>query len=191
MRLYNIIAIVFLSMGFISCKSVEMFKENTEIAPNEKYFNFVIVNNEVGIRAFSDQLLDEKVSYQLQQRLEKLGMVYDNESPELVIRFGSSEDPRQKEFYPNQMSPMWGWRVWDPWMFNPMLMNRQPQVTSKNYELIQLIVDFIDPKKDKMIMRLTAVSEAQGKKEKQKKLEKSVEEVVKTYIDHLNKIDLR
>jgi len=170
-----------------SCKSVEIFKENTEIAPKEAYKSFVIVNKEIGQKAFKDAFIDEKVSSSIQNQLESLGLIYDAENPELVIRIGSSEDPRQKDFSTYPMTPMWGWRVWDPWMYNPMFMNRQQTTSSKNYELVQLIVDFIDPKNDKMIMRLTAVSEAQNPREKIRRLEKSVEEVIRTYINHIKK----
>jgi hypothetical protein len=186
MKIYNYLIVSVLVLLGYGCKSIEMFKENIEVAPKNSYASFVIVNKEIGQQAFKDALLDESVSILLQNQLEALGMVYDTGSPELVIRYGSSEDPRQKEFYPNQIRPMWGWRVWDPWMYNPMYMNRNNQYTSKNYELIHLIVDFIDPNADKMIMRLTAVSEAQSAKEKNKKISKSVNEVVKTYIEHIN-----
>jgi hypothetical protein len=63
--------------------------------------------------------------------------------------------------------------------------NRFNTVTTKNYELVQLIVDFIDPKKDKILMRLTAVSESNSPREKKKRLLKSVVQIVKTYQEHL------
>jgi hypothetical protein len=167
------------------CSSIEIFKENTEIAPYKAYTTFVLINKEVGRKGFEDEFLDAQVSQHLQDQMEALGMKYERENPELVIRYTSNEDIRQKEIYQNQY-PMWGWRVWDPWMFDPRMNNRFNNVTTKNYELIQLIVDFIDPNKDKILMRITAVSEANSPKEKKKMLSKSVTQTVKTFKEHLD-----
>jgi hypothetical protein len=170
---------------FTSCSSIEIFKENTEIAPYKEYRSFVIINQEIGQVGFNNALLDAQVSQALQNQMEELGLVYEREKPDLVIRYTSNEDPRQKEVYHNRY-PMWGGRVWDPWLFNPMWMNnRYNPVTTKNYELLQLIVDFIDPQKDKMLMRLTAVSEINNEKEKKKKLFKSVDQVVESFHNHI------
>jgi len=166
------------------CSSIEIFKENTEIAPYKAYTTFVLINKEVGRKGFEDEFLNAQVSQHLQDQMEALGMKYERKNPELVIRYTSNEDIRQKEIYQNQF-PMWGWRVWDPWMFDPRMNNRFNNVTTKNYELIQLIVDFIDPNKDKILMRITAVSEANSPKEKKKMLSKSVTQTVKTYKEHL------
>ncbi len=170
----------------LSCSSIEIFKENTEIAPSREYKSFVIINQEIGQAGFNDQLLDAKISEALHAQMEELGLIYEREKPDLVIRYTSNEDPRQKEIYNNRY-PMWGGRVWDPWMFSPMWMNnRYNTVTTKNYELLQLIVDYIDPQKDKMLMRLTAVSEINNEKEKLKKLLKSVDQIVETFHTHIN-----
>ncbi|MFD2035367.1 DUF4136 domain-containing protein [Belliella marina] len=174
-----------LLIGFLSsCSSIEIFKERTEIRPYKEYTSFVIVNKEIGSRSFKDELIDAKVSNELEIKMKELGLVYDRDSPDLVIRYSSNEDPRQKEVYNNQY-PMWGMRVWDPWMFDPRFMGRQNMVSTKNYELLQLIVDYIDPKQDKMLMTITAVSEASSAKTKSKKLIKSAEKVVQTYKEHV------
>jgi hypothetical protein len=170
-----------------SCSSIEMFKENTEFKPYTRYKTFAILNKEVGHQGFNDSFLDAMVSSSLQQEYEALGMVYERDNPELVIRYTSNEDPRQREIYNNRY-PMWGWRVWDPWMFDPMFQNRFNPVTTRNYQLLQLIVDYIDPQNDKMLMRLTAVSEVANRKEKIKKLNKSIKAVSKTYVEHLEQL---
>lgn len=167
-----------------SCSSIEIFKEKTEFKPYKKYQNFVILNNEVGLKGFNDDFLNALVGEGLKNALEKTGMRYETENPELVVRFTSNEDLRQREVF-NNMYPMWGWRVWDPFMFDPRMNNRS-MYSTKNYELLQLIVDFIDPKNDKILMQLTAVSEVHQSSEKKKKLKKSVEKIVETYLYHLN-----
>ncbi|MDX5477401.1 MAG: DUF4136 domain-containing protein [Cyclobacteriaceae bacterium] len=170
------------------CSSIEIFKENTEFKPYVNYQSFVIINKEVGQKGFNDELLDAKVIDEIQYRLESLGLKYNREKPELIIRYTSNEDVRQKEIYPNQY-PFWGWRAWDPFLFDPRFMQRQQMNSTKNYELLQVIVDFIDPKNDKMLMRLTAVSEVYNEKEKQKKVIKSVQKIIETYQLHLSQIN--
>jgi hypothetical protein len=177
----------FLSFLFLlfSCSSIEIFKERMEFAPYKAYQSFVITNKEIGHRGFNEAFLDASVTEHLQELLEKNGLKYERESPELVIRYTSNEDPRQKEVYNNRY-PMWGGRVWDPWMYDPRFFNQQNMISTRNYELMQIMVDFIDPKNDKLLMQLTAVSEVSSAKDKQKKALKSIEKIVDTYVNHLN-----
>ncbi|PRY90637.1 DUF4136 domain-containing protein [Mongoliibacter ruber] len=176
--------VLFLSvLALSSCSSIEMFKEKTEFAPYKKYSTFAILNKEFDQKGFNDPFLDALVLDGLEFLLAEQGLVYDANEPEIILRYTSNEDPRQKEIVNNRM-PMWGFRVWDPWMYDPRFMNQSP-VSTKNYELLQLIVDFIDPKNDKMLMRLTAVSEVTSVKDKRKKVKKSVQKVVETYTAHI------
>ncbi|EIM76817.1 lipoprotein [Nitritalea halalkaliphila LW7] len=172
-----------------SCSSIDIFKEKTEIPPYGTYKSFVIVNQETGFRAFNNEFYDELVLVELQRHLEDAGLHYEKTNPDLIIRFGSNEDPRQKEIINNPgMMPMWGMRMWawDPFMFNPMMMPQNfNNSRTRNYELMQLIVDFIDPKQEKYLMRVTAVTEVQSDREKKRRLIKSTDKVVKTYQQHL------
>ena len=181
----NIKLLLLLSVFFTSCSSIEIFKEKTEFAPYKDYRSFVITNKEIGYRGFNDAYLDATVSDQLQSLLEEQGLKYERESPELVIRYTSNEDPRQKEVY-NNRHPMWGGRVWDPWMYDPRFLNQQNQVSTKNYQLMQIMVDFIDPNNDKILMQLTAVSEVSSARDKKTKALKSIEKIAQTYKSHIN-----
>lgn len=169
-----------------SCKSVEIFKENVETRPSKTYQSYVIVNREIGQRGFNDEFLDALVADRIIEILDHKGLVYDRGKPDLIIRYTSNEDLRQKEtvMYPNQM---WGMRVWDPWMFDPRFANPRGMVRTSNFELFQVIVDFIDGPTDKMLMRLTAVSEVSNPKEKKRKTKKSVEKIMETYIEHVKR----
>jgi len=93
-----------------SCSSIEIFKENTEFRPYKKYTSFVILNREIGQKGFSDEFLDVMVSDGIQKNLENLGMIYEREKPELIIRYTSNEDLRQKEVYYDPY-PFWGRRI--------------------------------------------------------------------------------
>ena len=142
----------------------------------------MLVNQELGIRGFSDEFLDELVKSELQKKLEASGMVYNATKPDIVIRFHSNEDLRQRETVnPINPYPFWGFRIYDPWFFNPYTTNR-PRVATSNYELLQVILDFIDPAEDKYLMTLTAVTEVSNPKSKAKKTIKSLHKATDTFI---------
>lgn len=173
-------------LAISSCSSIEIFKENTELPISKPYQTFVIINKEVGMRGFSSQFLDELVQIQLQETLEAAGMIYDSKQPDLVIRYHSNEDPRQREVINNSNPyPFWGYRVYDPWMYNPYNSGFN-RVSTSNYELLQVIVDFIDPGKDKFLMTLTGVTEVSSPKSKEKKVEKTLDSVLKSFINQNN-----
>lgn len=179
------ISIVGLSLFYLSsCASVEVFEENKEIPIVRPYQTFVIVNKEIGIRGFSDQFFDELVQIQIQETLSKRGMIYDSKKPDLVIRYHSNEDLRQREVINNlNPYPFWGYRVYNPWIFNPYETNR---VSTSNYELLQVIVDFIDPSTDKFLVTLTGVTEVSNPKSKRNKVEKTLDAVLSSFISQNN-----
>jgi hypothetical protein len=162
---------------------VEVFKEKTELPIRKYYRSFVLVNKELDMQAFTDPLLDEQVKEALIAQLMDAVMVYDAKEPEVVIRYHSKEDPRQRERV-NAMNPypFWGMRMYDPWLFNPMLGDMRPRVSTSSYELLQVIVDFIDPKEDKYLMTLTAVTEVTNPKSKPKVTLKALREANKTFL---------
>lgn len=167
-----------------ACSSIEVFKENNEIPLVRPYQSFVIINKEVGMRGFSSQFIDELVQIQIQETLEEAGMVYDAKKPDVVIRYHSNEDMRQREVVQNANPyPFWGYRVYNPWFFNPYQDNR---VSSSNYELLQVILDFIDPAQDKFLMTLTGVTEVSSPKHKEKKVEKALDSVLQSFIGQNN-----
>ncbi|GMQ23938.1 hypothetical protein Aoki45_06200 [Algoriphagus sp. oki45] len=181
----SILLIAFLSLLYLSsCSSIEVFKENTEIPLSKPYQSFVIVNKELNIKGFEENFIDEMVRIELQNQLEAAGMVYDAKRPDVVIRYNSNEDPRKKETvnYANPY-PFWGYRVYDPWFFNPYSMQNMNRISVSNYELLQVIVDFIDPIQDKYLMTLTAVTEVSNPKSKQKKVIKSLNSATQVFLN--------
>jgi hypothetical protein len=171
---------------FSACSSIDIFKENTEIPLSKSYTSFVIVNKELGMRGFSSQFQDELVQIQLQETLESAGMKYDAIKPDVLIRYHSNEDPRQREVVNNANPfPFWGYRVFDPWMFNPYNQGFN-RVSTSNYELLQVIVDFIDPEKDKYLMTLTGVTEVSSPKSKPKQVERTLKVILDSFISQNN-----
>lgn len=176
-----------LSITFISCSSIEVFKENAEIAPQKVYSSYVIVNQEVGMRGFSSQFIDQNVQIHLQEHLEESGFRYEKSRPDLVIRYTSNEDQRQKEVVQNPYawSPLWGRRIYDPWMFNPYGPSMDQRVRTSDYELIQVIVDFIDPEKDQFLMTLTGVTEVGSPSSKERRILKTVDKIIDRFISEI------
>ncbi len=169
-----------------SCASIDVFKENVELKIKKPYQSFVIINQEVGMRGFSSQFIDAQVQIQLQEALEAQGLTYDKSQPDLVIRYTSNEDPRKREITNNyNQSPFWGYRVWDPWMYNSNFNNNSMRTSTNSYELVQVIVDFIDPKEDKFLMTLTGVTEVSSPKSKDKKVFRITDKIIEQFISEI------
>ncbi len=167
----------------VSCNSVEIFVENKEVPFQKTYTRFVLVNKELGILGFKDPLLDQQVQIALEAQLVGAGLVYDAKQPDLVIRYYSNEDLRQRERV-NTMNPysFWGMRMYDPWSFNPMMGNLRAPVTRTNYELLQVILDVIDPTQDKYLMTITGVTEVTSSKSKSRIVLKALEKTTDTFV---------
>ena len=167
-----------------ACNSIEVFVENREIPFQKKYQSFVLVNKELGIPGFADFDLDQQVQEALETQLLAAGLVYDAKQPDLVIRYHYNEDPRQRERV-NTMNPYpyWGMRMYNPWLFNPMMGNYRSTVTTTKYELLQVILDIIDPNQEKSLMTLTGVTEVTSPKSKSKITLKALEKTTNTFLE--------
>jgi hypothetical protein len=183
MKIASIFALLAVSLLW-SCNSAEVFVENRAIPFQKKYESFVVVNKELGIPGFADPKLDQKVQEALEAQLLAAGLVYDSKNPDLVIRYHSNEDLRQRERV-NTMNPypFWGMRMYDPWLFNPMMGNFRSTVTTTKYELLQVILDVIDTSQEKSLMTLTGVTEVTSPKSKEKITLKTLEKTTNTFLE--------
>jgi hypothetical protein len=183
MKIASIFTLLAVSL-LCSCNSAEVFVENREIPFQKKYESFVVVNKELGIPGFVDPKLDQKVQEALEAQLLAAGLVYDSKNPDLVIRYHSNEDLRKRERV-NTMNPypFWGMRMYDPWLFNPMMGNFRSTVTTTKYELLQVILDVIDTSQEKSLMTLTGVTEVTSPKSKEKITLKTLEKTTNTFLE--------
>ncbi|MDI1321143.1 MAG: DUF4136 domain-containing protein [Algoriphagus sp.] len=183
------ILLSFIIMMQFSCSSIEIFKENTEIAASKPYKSFVIINQEIGLQGFSSQFLDQQVQIHIQEALESRGLVYDKTAPDLVIRYTSNEDLRERTVNNNLNTyPLWGYRVWDPWVYNPYSPYRSNSSSTSSYELVQVIIDFIDPMEDKLLMTLTGVTEVSSEKTKGKIVLKTTDKILSRFLEEIHPI---
>lgn len=177
----------FLLSILISCQSIDIFKENSEIQISASYQSFVIINQEIGMQGFATPNMDEQVQIRIRRAMESAGMVYNKINPKLVIRYTSNEDVRERLNNNNFNNfPMWGYRIWDPWAFNPYNSMNRNQPRTSQYELLQVIIDFIDPKKDKSLMTLTGVTEIAGPKSKPRIVLKTTDKILGKFLQDLN-----
>lgn len=181
--------LVFLAVSMLmlsACSSIEIFKENVEIPVRRPYESFVIMNKEVGMNGFNSQFVDQQVQIHIEEALQNRGWSYDKVKPELVIRYTSNEDLRQREINNNYNPyPYWGYRVWNPWMYSPYGPNFNNSSRSTSYELLQVIVDFIDPQEDKLLMTLTGVTEVSNPKHKSQKILATTDKIVSFFLEEL------
>lgn len=186
-KTYLPLASFFLLSILYSCQTIDIFKENSEISIGGNYKSFVIINQEVNMQGFHSPILDHVVRTQIRQILESEGMTYNKTNPELVIRYTSNEIERKRDLKNNfNAFPMWGYRIWDPWSWNPYNpMHRNVSQTSE-YELLQIIIDFIDPKKDKFLMTLTGVTEITNFKSKPRIVLKTTDRLLGKFLEDLN-----
>ena len=187
-RIPNVLFAFMIVIQF-SCSSIEIFKENTEISPSKAYKSFVIINQEIGMQGFSSQFIDQQVQIHIQEALEARGFVYDKNAPDLVIRYTSNEDLRERRVNNNfNTYPLWGYRVWDPWMYNPYDPYRGNSSKTSKYELVQVIIDFIDPIQDKMLMTLTGVTEVTSEKTKGKIVLKTTDKILSRFLEDIHTV---
>lgn len=147
----------------------------------------MIINQEIGMQGFSSQFLDQQVQIHIQEALEAQGFVYDKTAPDLVIRYTSNEDLRERKVNNNLNTyPLWGYRVWDPWVYNPYGPYQRNSSSTSNYELVQVIIDFIDPIEDKMLMTLTGVTEVTSEKTKGKIVLKTTDKILSKFLEDVH-----
>lgn len=112
LHINHLFILLVFALALSSCTAIDIFEENNEIPIKRPYKSFVIINQEVGMRGFSSELIDQQVQIHLQEALEEQGLIYDKTEPELVIRYTSNEDPRKRETYQNNTPyPYWAYAL--------------------------------------------------------------------------------
>lgn len=174
--------ILLVALVVTSCSSIEIFKENTQIPIQKTYSSFVIMNEEVDMNGFSSETIDKEVQILLHEYLEQNGLIYDRQDPDLLIRYSSNENKRERNVgaFPSHYPSYWGYSVWDPWSYR-----NQNNLKNSEYELLQVIVDFIDPHAEKTLMTLTGVTEVDNPKSKGKKALKTTEKIISYFLTEL------
>ncbi|MFO7823296.1 MAG: DUF4136 domain-containing protein [Cyclobacterium sp.] len=174
---------IFILLGIFwmsSCSPVRVFLEKNEVANMEDYKTFYVINQYYDKDAFDSPVLEDNLQNSLTEGMKSFGFEQNVEQPDLILRYNTNLTDRQKEVNSMpMMSPIYGWGMYNPWM-----MPWGPNTGSfrvENYDMGELVVDFIDTRQDKVVMRISAVGEINKPQQKSKNLKTSVDKILKTF----------
>jgi hypothetical protein len=178
----NSLSILGLLFGLIvsSCSPVRVFMEKNEVAGIDDYKTFYVINQYYDKDAFESPVLEENLQHRLSEGMSSMGFEENEMSPDLIVRYNTNLTDRQKEVNNMpMMNPYMGFGMYNPYMM-PFGMGRGSYSVEK-YDMGELVVDFIDTKSDKVVMRISAVGEITKPKQKTKNLFTSVEKILKAF----------
>lgn len=130
--------------------------------------------------AFESPVLEDNLQHRLTEGMKSFGFEQDMEKPDLIVRYNTNLTDRQKEINSTpMMSPYYGMGMYSPWMMPYGFGNSGFRV--ENYDMGELVVDFIDTRQDKVVMRISAVGEINKPQQKSKNLQASVDKILKEF----------
>jgi len=159
-----------------ACSPVKVYTEKNNFVEHKTYQTFAILNEVRGKAAFDSPIMEERLQHNIIAGMEKRGFEYNADAPDLIIRYNTDVQQNQRTVYPNH-----GWGMWNPWMWG---MPMAPEV--RKYDQGEVIIDFIDPSVDRVIMRATAVGTVNNPDQKQKKINTAVEKILREFSNRLN-----
>jgi hypothetical protein len=177
-RLY--IGMTLLILAAWACNPVKVYMEKNEIASVDTYRTFYVINEFYDKNAFDSPVLEENLNHRLTEGMKRFGLELDEKQPDLIVRYNTILTDKKKEVNTMPMSP-WGWGM-NPWMWGPWGMpGGRGGYRVEKYDLGELVVDFIDTRKDKVVMRISAVGEINKPDQKSKNLKASVEKILSEF----------
>ncbi|MEX0883055.1 MAG: DUF4136 domain-containing protein [Cyclobacteriaceae bacterium] len=174
------IALLFTVMLAVSCNPVKIYLEKNEVADVDDYKTFYVINQYYDKDAFDSPILEENLQHRLTEGLKEIGFDQDEIKPDLIVRYNTNLTDRQKEVSSTPMMSPFGWGMYNPWMMGGPWGNSGGYRIEK-YDLGELVVDIIDTKQDKVVMRISAVGEINKPDQKRKNLNTSVEKILKEF----------
>ncbi|EPR69098.1 DUF4136 domain-containing protein [Cyclobacterium qasimii] len=177
-----IISLLLISLGvfFSACSPVRVFLEKNEVASIDAYQTFYVINQYYDKDAFESPVLEENLKHRLSEGMREMGFEQNETNPDLIVRYNTNLTDRQKEVNNMpMMSPYSRFGMYSPYMM-PYGTGRSSYSVEK-YDMGELVIDFIDTKQDKVVMRISAVGEITKPKQKTKNLFTSVEKILKAF----------
>jgi len=165
-----------------ACNPVKVYLEKNEMANQQSFNTFYVISEYYDANAFDSPVLEENLQKRLTEGMEKIGLEQNSEKPDLIVRYNTILTDRAKEINTMPMNPygfgmnpwMWG----NPWMMGPGMGGGY---RVEKYDLGELVVDFIDTRQDKVVMRISAVGEINKPDHKSKNLKTSVEKILSEF----------
>ncbi|WP_375582194.1 DUF4136 domain-containing protein [Cyclobacterium xiamenense] len=168
-----------LLIGLVACSPVRVFMEKNELASVEDYKTFFVINQYYDKDAFESPVLEDNLHNSLTLGMESFGFEENMEKPDLIVRYNTNLMDRQKEINTMPMMSPFGWGMYSPWMmpYGPNMGGFRVE----NYDMGELVVDFIDTRQDKVVLRISAVGEINKPQQKSKNLETSVDKILRAF----------
>jgi len=167
-------------LGLTACNPVRVFLEKEQL-PNEVAFKtFAIENQYPGKNVYGSTDLDKVFQEKLISSMEKRGYVLDINDPDVILRYNTILSQNQKGINTMAHNP-WGWGMYNPYMWRypyPYDYHRNGGFKVEKYNLGEVVIDFIDTKKDEAILRISAVGEVTKPKQLEKNIQASTERII-------------
>lgn len=163
-----------------SCSPVKVYLEKNEIASTQEFRTFYVINEFYDKNAFDSPVLEENLQHSLTEGLKRIGFEPDDKQPDLIVRYNTILTDRKKEITTMPMSP-WGWGMYNPWMWGGPWGAGRGGYRVEKYDLGEVVVDFIDTRQDKVVMRISAVGEINKPNHKSRNLKASVNKILSEF----------
>lgn len=160
-----------------ACNPVRVFLEKEQLPNAASYKTFAIENQFPGKHVYGSADLDKNLQELLIEGMVKRGFVLDIEDPDLVLRYNSILSQNQKEV--NTMGNN-RWGMYDPFMWRypyPYDYGRGGYKVEK-YNLGEVVIDFVDQKRQEAVLRISAVGEVTKPKQLNKNVNASVDRIL-------------
>ncbi|MDN3670567.1 DUF4136 domain-containing protein [Echinicola jeungdonensis] len=177
MKIRVLIALIIPFLLVVSCSPVKIYTEKSELNYEKSYKTFAIINQYKGKNAWNSPVLDQNLVHNLTEGMKEMGYEPDRNSPDLILRYNTllSEGEKEVSQYPGSM---WGYGMYNPWMYRMPYPYWGNPTKLEKYDLGELVIDFIDPRADQVILRISAVGEVNNPKQKYKNIKISVEKIL-------------
>lgn len=172
-----------------ACSPVKVYLEKDQVKAEKSYQTFAIINQYEGKNAWNSITLDQNLREGLAKGMEKRGFKEDAQQPDLILRYNTLLSEGEKEVRnSNSMYPYGMYGMYNPYMFrSPYGYPFWPSDTEiEKYNLGEVVIDFIDPRADEVILRISAVGEVNNIKQKYKNINASVEKILYEFSKNLS-----
>lgn len=172
-----------------ACNPVKVYLEKNEVKEGKSYKTFTIINQYEGKDAWNSPTLDKNLIDDLVKGMEDRGFTQDSEHPDLILRYNTLLSDREKEVRSNSYDGLYPYGMYSPMYRYPYRMGYPywpSQTEIEKYNLGEVLVDFIDPKADEIILRISAVGEVNNIKQKSKNIGVSVDKILYEFSKYMS-----
>ncbi|WP_186756745.1 DUF4136 domain-containing protein [Echinicola salinicaeni] len=189
MKLRIGISIFLIGALTLACNPVKVYLEKNDVKEDRSYKTFAIINQYEGKDAWNSPTLNGNLIDDLVEGMEERGFVQDSEHPDLILRYNTLLSDREKEVRSNNYDGLYPYGMYSPMYRYPYRMGYPywpSQTEIEKYNLGEVLIDFIDPKADEIILRISAVGEVNNIKQKTKNIGVSVDKILYEFSKYMS-----